>query len=338
MFRPTLPAIIMAALATTSCIDTKKIAVKTTSEVLVMGQPALKQESDYEHAARALPGALKTVESFHAAYPGIWRLTWLASEGYCQYGTGFVEDEWEQAAWLDKDFDKSEYIAGRATKMYIRCMNYALEWLGGDWAKTVMGPIDPLMARLRGAGQGQRKPLLLTAMGLGSAINMNKDKVEFIDMAGTAEMILKRIVVMDGDGKIFVPTDPEKLKTWDQAAFDKTFGKAAGSPPKDPVERAMPHIALGLLYTSRAEAIGGDPDQGKRHFERAIELTGGKFLLAKVFYARNYGRIRMQRDFFEKTLVEVLQTDPAIYPEQRLANEIAHRRARRYLKLEKEWF
>ena len=41
---------------------------------------------------------------------------------------------------------------------------------------------------------------------------------------------------------------------------------------------------------------------------------------------------------FRKTLVEVLQTDPAIWPEQRLANEIAHRRARRYLKQEKEWF
>ena len=34
----------------------------------------------------------------------------------------------------------------------------------------------------------------------------------------------------------------------------------------------------------------------------------------------------------------VLQTDPAIWPEQRLANEIAHRRARRYLAMEKELF
>jgi hypothetical protein len=34
----------------------------------------------------------------------------------------------------------------------------------------------------------------------------------------------------------------------------------------------------------------------------------------------------------------VLQTDPAIWPEQRLANEIAHRKARRYLRMEKELF
>jgi hypothetical protein len=323
----------MAALMSTSCIDTKKIAVKTTSQILMMGQPALKQENDYEHAARALPGALKTVESFHVAYPEIWRLTAVAAEGYCQYGTGFTEDEWEHATWVEKDFDKSEYIAGRATKFFLRCMNYSLEWLGGDWAGKFMGPTDGLAAKARAAGQGQRKGMLLAAMGLGSAINMNKDKVEFIDMAANAELILKRIVVMDGDGKIFV-----KAKDWNQAEFDKVYGKASGTPPSDPVERAMPHVALGLLYTSRAEAIGGDPDQGKKHFERAIELTGGRFLLAKVLYARGYGRIRNQRDFFRSTLVKVLQTDPAIYPEQRLANEIAHRRARRYLKLEKEWF
>ena len=35
---------------------------------------------------------------------------------------------------------------------------------------------------------------------------------------------------------------------------------------------------------------------------------------------------------------KVLQTDPAVWPEQRLANEIAHRKARRYLRLEKELF
>jgi hypothetical protein len=84
--------------------------------------------------------------------------------------------------------------------------------------------------------------------------------------------------------------------------------------------------------------MGGNPEQGRRHFERAIEVTGGRFLLAKVYLARDYCRTVQNRELFHKTLVEVLQTDPAIWPEERLANEIAHRRARRYLKLEKEWF
>ena len=69
-----------------------------------------------------------------------------------------------------------------------------------------------------------------------------------------------------------------------------------------------------------------------------MEITQNKFLLAKVFYARRYAVAVQDKALFRKALVEVLQTDPAVWPEQRLANEIAHRRARRYLKNEKEWF
>jgi TRAP transporter T-component len=57
-----------------------------------------------------------------------------------------------------------------------------------------------------------------------------------------------------------------------------------------------------------------------------------------VFYARRYAVAVQNRELFHKSLVEVLQTDPAVWPDQRLANEIAHRKARRYLKREKEWF
>ena len=37
-------------------------------------------------------------------------------------------------------------------------------------------------------------------------------------------------------------------------------------------------------------------------------------------------------------LKQVLETPPSVWPEQRLANEVAHRRARRYLSHEKELF
>jgi hypothetical protein len=42
--------------------------------------------------------------------------------------------------------------------------------------------------------------------------------------------------------------------------------------------------------------------------------------------------------FFHDQLKQVLETPPSVWPEQRLANEVAHRRARRYLSHEKEWF
>jgi hypothetical protein len=111
------------------CIDMGKITVNTTSKVLTRAQPSLKMESDYELAARAIPGTLKTVEGFWVVNPTNKALIAILTEGYCQYGIGFVEDEWEQAV-VKKDFEAQAYHSVRATKMFTRCLNYALMSLG----------------------------------------------------------------------------------------------------------------------------------------------------------------------------------------------------------------
>ncbi len=51
-----------------------------------------------------------------------------------------------------------------------------------------------------------------------------------------------------------------------------------------------------------------------------------------------YGMIVPDEKYFHDTLVKVLQTSPAIFPDQRLANELAHIKAKRYLAHEKELF
>jgi len=320
----------IAACAAMAC-DTKHLAVDTTSQILVRGQPAIQQESDYELAARAIPSSLKAVESFHAAYPDIRRLTALLAEGYCQYGSGFVEDEWEIAFIDHGDLAQADPIARRASKMYVRCMNYALELLGPRWTEAMNGGIQELRAVARSAGPGDREAMMWLALGLASLINMNLEAIDVVSYLPYAQFLLERLVVMDGDAAMLA-RDGRPL-----ARVTEEFGKGY-RPPRDPLRHAMPHIALGMLFTSRGKAIGGDPERGRRHFERAIELTGGRFLLAKVLFAKNYGRASMDRTRFRDLLVEVLQTDPAIWPEQRLANEIAVRRARRYLRHEAEWF
>jgi hypothetical protein len=294
-------------LALAGC-DTAKFAVSTTSKVMVRAQPALQEESDYEMAARAIPATLKTVEGFHLVDPENQRLTRLLAEGYCQYGIGFIEDEWEQATFAKK-FEDADACAQRATKAYLRCVGYALELLGENWGAAVLGRLKEVEALASQAGPEQRDGMLFLALGIAGAINMNRDDIELVAHLSKAGALLDRVVAID-----------------DQ------------SPPADAALRALPHVALGLLNTSMATALGGKPELGKQHFERAIALTDGKFLLAKVLFARAYGVSMQDKVFFREKLIEVLQTDPAIWPEQRLANEIAHRRARRYLRHEKEWF
>jgi hypothetical protein len=73
-------------------------------------------------------------------------------------------------------------------------------------------------------------------------------------------------------------------------------------------------------------------------FEQALAITDGKFLLARALMGYRVGLQTNDQKFFHEQLSKVLETDPAIWPEQRLANEVAHRRARRYLSHEKELF
>jgi tetratricopeptide (TPR) repeat protein len=294
-------------LVATAC-DMGKFTVNTTSKVLVRAQPSIKQEADYELAARAIPATLKTVEGFHVVNPDNESLTRILAEGYCQYATGFVEDEWEVAE-LDKRFDEAEYHAQRATRMYLRCMGYGLELLGGDWSKALAGDVPSFQAKVAGLDADARDGMLWTAIGLAGAINQNKDDISMVAHLPKARALLERVVQLDD---------------------------AEGD--RDPATRALPHIAIASMAVALSKALGGDPKLADRHFKRAMELTQNKFLLVKVFYARRYAVAVQDREAFHKSLVEVLETDPAIWPDQRLANEIAHRKARRYLKKEKEWF
>lgn len=308
MLRPAFALLLMTSVSLGACIDTTKLAVNTTSKVLVKAQPSLKMESDYEMAARAIPGSLKTVEGFHMAVPDNKRLVRVLAEGYCQYGTAFVEDEWEQAKFA-KDFELADYHSDRATKAFIRCMNYGLELLGSKWQTAIFGPLDDFRALVDKAGSDQRFAMLWVAVGLGSAINQNKDDIALVSHLPKAKLILERIIEID------------KKK-----------------PPEDLTHAALPHIALGMAATATSPALGGKPEVGKNHFDIAWRITGEKFLLARVLLARRYAVMKQDKKLFREILISVLQTDPAIWPEQRLANEVAHRRARRYLKMEKEWF
>lgn len=299
---------VVAAVALGGC-DLGKITVNTTSKVLVRGQPSLQQEADYEMARQAIPGALKTVESFWIVDPDNERLVKILTEGYCQYGTAFVEDDWEQAKF-DKNLDAIEYHNTRATHIFTRCMNYALKTLGKRWQKEIFEGPEVVAKLLKDTGGGKRFPMLMAGMALGSIINHNLTRIEMIAYLPTVEAILNRVIELD----------------------------AKNGPPKNKQHAALPYVALGMIHTARGKAMGGDPDKGKAMFEMALKVTDNKFLLARTLMAYRVGLATNDRKFFHDQLKMVLETAPSVWPEQRLANEVAHRKARRYLSHEKDLF
>lgn len=98
----------------------------------------------------------------------------------------------------------------------------------------------------------------------------------------------------------------------------------------DAYERGAPHIYLGILATLRPAALGGRPEEGRRQFERAIELSDGKNLMGQVQFARYYARLVFDRRLHDQLLKAVLAAD-AEQPGLTLSNTLAKEQARKLL-------
>lgn len=72
------------------------------------------------------------------------------------------------------------------------------------------------------------------------------------------------------------------------------------------------HLYLGVLNTLLPPALGGKPEVGKNHFEKAIEISEGKNLMAKVLYAEKYARLIFNQELHNKLLNQVLKTEPRL--------------------------
>jgi hypothetical protein len=280
-----------------------KIATNQTADVLAVAAPSMAMESDVDLAREAAPGQLKTVEGFWLASPENRKLMRLLAQGYCEYAFGFLDADLEALTMAGRDDEQTAKLRVRATGLYQRCMKYGLKLLGSSWEKALVGDLAEFRAKVGRTDMDHVEGMFFTALGLASSININRDNLELVVQLPRAKMMFERIVQLD----------------------EKFFNAGA-------------HMALGMLHSSQGAAIGGNPAKGREHFDRAIALTGGKFLMPKVLKAHTFAVTTSDRKLFHDSLVEVTQTPADIWPEQRLANELAKQRAARYLAHENELF
>ncbi len=102
-------------------------------------------------------------------------------------------------------------------------------------------------------------------------------------------------------------------------------------------DNASAHLYLGAIATTLPPALGGQPDVGQQHFERALELTDNKNLLIKVEYARRFARITFDQELHHRLLTEVLAADFRV-PDLTLMNAWARQQAQQLLATEADYF
>lgn len=105
----------------------------------------------------------------------------------------------------------------------------------------------------------------------------------------------------------------------------------------DSYDNGMAHLYLGGIATLLPPALGGKPEQGRQHFERAIEISGGNNMMAKVVYADQYARLMFDQELHHRLLTEVVEGDPNV-PDYVLINTVAQREAQVLLADEADYF
>ena len=97
------------------------------------------------------------------------------------------------------------------------------------------------------------------------------------------------------------------------------------------------HVYLGVLNSLRPPALGGKPEVARHHFERALTLSEGKDLSAKVEFARSYARLLYDRELHDRLLTEVVMA-PVEADGFTLFNVLAKTQAQELLKSGEDYF
>ncbi len=91
------------------------------------------------------------------------------------------------------------------------------------------------------------------------------------------------------------------------------------------------HLFYGSFYAARPPILGGNPEKGRHHFEKNLEITDNSFYLTKYFLARYYAVQIQDRELFDTLLNEILELDLDTYPDIKLMNALAKKKAENLL-------
>lgn len=185
-------------------------------------------------------------------------------------------------------------LQDRARDFYARGRDYGLRILrqDDDVAKALDGTVDDLKAVLERKGKDLVPGAFWAAFGWGSFIQLSLDSPDAIGDLPRAEALM------------------EFVTRHDSAYY---YGGA--------------HVFLGTLYGSRPKMLGGNIDLARRHFESALRINGGKFLMTYVYQAKSVAVQTLDEELFDSCLRKVQETSLDVLPEFRLANAIAKRKA-----------
>lgn len=275
----------------TGCLD--RIILDGTLQSTRQAAKTFDTLSDLEVAKEGAGSSLVQLEGMWTLAPDSEDALFLLTQSWTGYASAFIEDSWEQA--VDREDEDGEVLhARRAKAAYDRAVKFGsllLEQKKPGFAAAQKNSAT-MKAYLAGFEKKDAENLLWVGLAWLSRGGVAADQPEVVADLFVGVAMLERSVELD-----------------------ETLAYATG---------------LAALGAYHARAPDAELPQAKVLFERALALTGRKALTVQLMYAQNYACQTHDVKLYRDLLNEVVSAGDVL-PEQRLENEIAHRKGARYL-------
>ncbi len=286
-----LSLLLLAAVLAAGC-SVRRFAIKKIGDAVAAGGSTYESDEDVELVGGALPFGLKFIESLLAETPRHRKLLLAACRGFTLYAYAYVQQDADRI--IQEDLARGNQLRARAHRLYMRASRYGMRALELSYP----GFEDRLRTDPRTAVAAVRKkkhvPLLYwNAAALGLAISAARNDAEMLARIPEVEALVGRALELD--------------ESWGDGAL---------------------HEFQVVFAAARPGAGGPDYEEIRKHFQRALELSGGRRAGLYVAYAEAVSVRKQDRAEFRRLLEKALGIDPDAWKENRLANLLAQRRAR----------
>ncbi len=287
--KPAAAVLCVVSLALASGCSPRAWVAGKVADAVSSGGDTFASDDDPQLVRDAVPFALKAQESLLAAQPAHRGLLLSLCRGVTQYAAGFV---WQDAV---ESPDPAAAQAGRerAVRLLLRARDYGLRALEAAHPGFAALAGGDAAAAARLAGPADVPALYWTAASWSLAIASSPADPAMLADLPRCEALMRRALALRED--------------YDAGAIHEYFIAFEGGRP---------------------EAMGGSAVRARRHFERAMALSGGKKVSPLVTLAETVSvRAQDRREFLE-LLDRALAFDARREaPEYRQANLATQRKA-----------
>jgi tetratricopeptide (TPR) repeat protein len=182
----------------------------------------------------------------------------------------------------------------RASALYLRARDYGIRALG-DKGAILKNPSlrgEMLQTELQKMSEEDLQPLFWTAMSWNAWINLNLDKPAALAQLTLSQACLER--VMEIDANYF-------------------YG--------------LPNILMGASLAAMPPMLGGNIQEAKDYFEKALKLSNRKLFLTQYYYARFYAVRVQDKELFLRLIQEIIDGDPQELKDVCLINAVVQNQA-----------